>query len=280
MATPEQRPIVDVSRMVAVSKRYSALLRRIMVSQSAMNSALEIAKAADAIKEPMRCEHRPGITGLQSLLRETTANEVADPVRDFDKIAEFLAQQTSVKGESIMAVAVFLLSHATADDVFTGACDLAIDLDPGAWVSDLNMERKVTLGTLRDKGTSGVFAGELEKLRQQLAAKALHSRAELFFRHVKIRHHPMFDPGDARFLRVSKLKEADDLRNIVLHGTGAAEMELEEANRMMLFLHEAAITAMRSLANAYHLPMEWSILFGNDGGQNRMEGHQAPEGSL
>jgi len=280
MATPEQRPIIDVARLLAASKSYSALLRRIIVSQAAMDSTLEVAKGSDALTGSVRCEHRPGVTGLQSLLRESTAREAVDPVRDFDKIAEVLAQRTNVNLESVVAVAIIVLSHITADDAFTGACELAIDLDPGAWISDLNMERKVTLGSLREKGTSGVFAAELDKLRQQISTKPLANRAEQFFRHVKIRHHPLFDPGDFRYFRVSKLKEADDLRNSIVHEGGVPQLDLDLTARTMLFLHEAAITAMRSLASAYHLPMEWSILSGDQWSQNRMEGSQAPGGSL
>lgn len=280
MATPEQRPIIDVARLLAASKSYSALLRRIIVSQSVMNSVLKLANSSDALKGHVQCEHEPGITGLQSVLKEMTAREAIDSVRDFDKIAEVLAQQTSVNSESVIAVAVILLSHATADAAFTGACELAIDQDPGAWISDLSMERKVTLGSILEKGTSGVFAAELDKLRQHLSTKPLANRAEQFFRHVKIRHHPEFDPGDFRYFRVSKLKEADELRNSIVHGSGIPEMDLRQAGRTMLFLHEAAIAAMRSLAYAYHLPMEWSILFGNQENQNKIEGNQAPGGSL
>jgi hypothetical protein len=280
MATPEQRPNMDVARLLSASKSYSALLRRIIVSQSVLNSVLKMAGSSDASRERVQCEHEPGITGLQSVLKETAGREAIDPVRDFDKIAEVLAQQTSVNGESVIAAAVLLLSHAIADDALTGACGLAIDLDPGAWIADLSLERKVTLGSILEKGTSGVFAGELDKLRQQLASKPLANRAEQFFRHVKIRHHPEFDPMDFRYFRVSKLKEADELRNSIVHGSGIVDFDLVQAGRTMLFLHEAAIVAMRSLAYSYHLPMEWSILFGNSEAQNKIEGSQAPDGSL
>jgi hypothetical protein len=263
MATPEQRPIIDVARLLAASKRYSAVLRRTIVSQCTMSSALEIPKLSDAPKDVVPYQHQSGNTGLQSLLRETTPSEAVDPVRDFDKIAEILAQQTAVTGERVIAAAVVVLSHATTDDVFTAACELAVDLDPGAWIPDLNMERKVTLATIREKGTSGVFASELDKLRQQLSSKALPNRAEQFFRHVKIRHHPTFDPADFRYFRVSKLKEADELRNSIVHGSGLPEIDMDLSTRTMLFLHEAAITALRSLASAYRVPMEWSILLGN-----------------
>ena len=124
------------------------------------------------------------------------------------------------------------------------------------------MKRKVPLGLLKEKGPSGVFAVELERLRQQLPGRSLASRAELFFRHVKIRHHPMFGPADVRYFRVSKLKEAEDLRNSIVHGSGLPQIDLDLSKSTMLFLHEAAITAMRSLASSYRLPVEWTILLG------------------
>jgi hypothetical protein len=262
MATPEQRLVTDSARLFAASKRYSAVLRRAIVSQSTMSSVLEIPKVSGAFKDMVRYEHHAGVTDLQSLLKEMRPTETVDPVRDFDKIAEFLAQQTAVNCERVIAAAVVVLSHSTADDVFTAACELAIELDPATWIPELNMKRKVPLGLLKDKGSSGVFAVELERLRQQLPGRSLPSRAELFFRHVKIRHHPMFGPADVQYFRVSKLKEADDLRNSVVHGSGLPQIDLDLSTSTMLFLHAAAITAMRSLTSSYRLPIEWTILLG------------------
>jgi hypothetical protein len=115
LATPEQRLIIDSARLFAVSKRYSAVLRRAIISQSIMSSALEIPKVSGALKDMGRYEHHGGDTGLQSLLKEMIPTETVDPVRDFDKIAEFLAQQTAVNCERVIPAAVVVLSHSTAD---------------------------------------------------------------------------------------------------------------------------------------------------------------------
>jgi hypothetical protein len=262
MATPEQRPVTNLTRLFAVSKRYSAVLRRAIVSQSTMSSALEIPKVSGALKDMVQHEHRAGVTDVQSVLKEMMPTETADRVRDFDKIAEFLSQQTAVNCENIIAAAVVVFSHSTADDVFTAACELAMELEPANWIQELNMERKVPLSLLKEKGSSGVFAAELEKLRHRLPGRSLAGRAELFFRHVKIRHHSMFGPEDVRYFRMSKLKEADDLRNSIVHGSGLPQIDLGLSTSTMVFLHEAAITALRSLASSYRLPIEWTILLG------------------
>jgi hypothetical protein len=264
MATPEQRPVIDSARLFAASRRYSEILRRAIVSQSTMSSALEIPKVSGELKDMVRYEHRAGVTGLQSLLKEMMPTETVDAVRDFDKLGEFLAQQTAVNCEMIIAAAVVVLSHSTADDVFTTACELAIELEPANWIPELDMKRKVSIGRLKQKGPSGVFADELERLRRKLPRMSLARRAELFFRRVKIRHHPMFGPADVRYFRLSKLKQADDLRNSVVHGIGLPQIDLDLSASTMLFLHEAAITAMRSLATSYRLPIEWTILVGGE----------------
>jgi hypothetical protein len=229
-----------------------------------MSSALEIPKASSALKDIVRYEHRAEVTGLRSLLKEMMPTETRETVREFDEIVEFLSQQTAVNCERIIAAAVVVLSHSTADDVFTAACELAIELDPATWIPELDMKRTVPIGLLKQKGLSGVFADELERLRRKIPRMSLARRAELFFRRVTIRHHPMFGPADVRYFRLSKLKEADDLRNSVVHGSGLPQIELDLSSSTMLFLHEAAITAMRSLATSYRLPVEWTILLGRE----------------
>src|SRR5271166_51608 len=99
MATPEQRPVINSARLFAASKRYSAVLRRAIVSQSTMSSALEIPKVSGALKDIVRCEHHASVSDVQSVLKEMMPTETADPVRNFDKIAEFLSQQTAVNCE-------------------------------------------------------------------------------------------------------------------------------------------------------------------------------------
>ena len=102
-----------------------------MVSQSIMTSALEIPKISGALKEQVLRDHVAGVSGLRELLREVAADKPDAPVMDFETVAEALAEQAAVNGEMVIAAAVVVLSHSTADDVFTGACDLAVELDPG-----------------------------------------------------------------------------------------------------------------------------------------------------
>jgi hypothetical protein len=54
------------------------------------------------------------------------------------------------------------------------------------------------------------------------------------------------------------------LRNSIVHGNGLSEVEVDvdQSRRSMVFLHEAAMTAVRSLASAYRLPVEWNVLLG------------------
>ena len=125
-----------------------------------MTSALEIPKVSGALKDLVSYEHNAAFTGLPSLVKEMMPVETVNPVRDFDKIAEILAQQSVVSCERVIS-AVVVLSHSTADDVFTAACELAIELDPASWIPELNMKRKVPLGLLKAKSSSGVFATEL-----------------------------------------------------------------------------------------------------------------------
>jgi len=122
------------------------------------------------------------------------------------------------------------------------------------------MERTVTLKTLTDKGVDGVLATELARFRKQLSAKSLPTRAELLFRHVSIRHNErMFRPEDPQYFRLPTLKEADDLRNSIVHSSTLPRIDLERSKNTMLFLHEAAATALRSLAYSYLLPLDWEV---------------------
>lgn len=141
MATPEQQPVIDLARRTLASRQCSELLRRVIVSQSRLSSTLEISTASDALKENLN--QRPsGRAALQSLLQQIASGETADPAIDFAEMADTLAQQTSVTGESVTAASVVILSHAIAEDIFTAACESAIELDPASWFSELNMERK------------------------------------------------------------------------------------------------------------------------------------------
>jgi hypothetical protein len=263
MATPEQQPVIDLARRTLASRQCAELLRRVLFSQSMLTSALEVFSTSGAIKEQILSEVPAGKSSLRALLQEIAAPETADPGIDFDKLTDTLSAQTAVNAENVIAAAVVVLSHATANDIFTAACESAIELDPASWFSELSMERKVPLGLLRDKGPAGVFALELDKLRQQLSERSLPNRAELFFRHVKIRHHPTFAPPDVQYFRQSRMVEAEHLRNNILRESGLPQIDLDLGRQIMVFLHEAALTALRSLASAYRLPVEWNILLGS-----------------
>jgi hypothetical protein len=64
---------------------------------------------------------------------------------------------------------------------------------------------------------------------------------------------------DPEYFRLSVLKEADDLRNSIVHGNALPRIELERSKNTMLFLHEAAATALRSLAYSYPLPLDMTV---------------------
>lgn len=262
MATPEQQPVIDLARRTLASRQCAEHLRRIVFSQSMLTSALDVFATSGAIKEQILSEVPAGKSALRSLLQGIASPEPADSGIDFDELTDTLAPPTAASTENVIAGAMIILSHATTDDIFTGACESAIELDPASWFSELSMERKVPLSLLRDKGPAGVFALELDKLRQQLSERSLPNRAELFFRHVKIRHHAMFQPPDVQYFRQSRLVEAENLKNNILHESGLPLIDLELGKQIMMFLHEAALTALRSLASAYRLPVEWNILLG------------------
>jgi hypothetical protein len=244
------------------SRRITELLRKTMVSSSIMGSALEIPTFSHMIKDKVFSDHFSGSSGLRTfiedvkLLQPIDPEKPGDPEKSFEIIARTLAEQTAVNGEMVIAAAVIVLSHSTADDVFTGACDLAIRLDSAKWIPELNLERKVSLKTLREKGTNAIFGMELERFRKQLAGKSLPSRAELFFRHVPIHHNPLYSSTDPQHFRLSVLKEADDLRISIVHGRALPKIDLKQCRKTMLFLHEAAITALRSLGFLYPLRLD------------------------
>lgn len=66
------------------------------------------------------------------------------------KMAETLAKQTAVNLETIVSASMIVLSHSTADDVFTAVCGVSIDLTPEKWESELNLQRTVSLQDVFD----------------------------------------------------------------------------------------------------------------------------------
>jgi hypothetical protein len=260
MSSTSEQSADESAPRVDPAQRCSELFRRIVVSESILTSTLEIPKTSDVLKQRVLGDHFAGVTGLRSLLGEMRVLKPYDPVKDFDMIAEKLAEQTAVNSEMVIAAAVVILSHSTADDVFTGASELAIELDAEEWISELNMERTVTLKVLREKGADGTFALELARFRKRLPSKSLPNRAELFFRHVKIRHHTMYKSTDPQYFSQPSLKEADDLRNRIVHGNALPRIDIGRSRNTMSFLHEASMTALRSLAHSYALPLNMEIV--------------------
>jgi len=246
------------------------------VSGTIMAAALELPTMSSELKQRVFRAHVAGKTGLRSFLSELSTDPPYDPVKDFERIAGLLAEQRAVNGEMVIAAAVVVLSHSMTDDVFTAACGLAIELGPTGWIPDLNPDRHVTLKTLREKGAEEVFRLELERFRRLLPAKSLPNRADLFFRHVPIRHDTIYTSKDAEYFQQSKLEEADELRNGIVHGSGLPQIDLELSRNTMLFLHEAALTALRSLAYAYKIPVDATALLG---GKTMQRQPDSPEGS-
>jgi hypothetical protein len=234
-------------------------MRRTIVSHATLASALEIPKTSSAFKEHIVRHHLSGESGLDALLSEAGLTPY-DREKELPKMAELLAQKAAVNGEMVIAGAVVVLSHATADDVFTEACGLAIELAPQNWTSELNAKRTITLGELREKGFDGVLARELNRLRPQLSARSLPNRANTLFRHIPVIQNKMYKPADPEYFRVSRLEEIDALRHDIVHRNGLSQVSLQQSADAMRFLHEAATTALRSLGAAYNIPLVKEIL--------------------
>ena len=159
--------------------------------------------------------------------------------------------------EIVISAATIVLSHSTADDVFTEACELAMELDPKKWISELRLERNIPLRLVIEKGSDGVVADELELFRARLGNKSLPGRAEMLFRHVPVLQNRAIPKSDPAYFRMSALKEADDLRIRIVHGSGLPEIDRTRSMNVMLFLHEASFVAIRSVMNAYSIPLNW-----------------------
>ena len=91
---------------------------------------------------------------------------------------------------------------------------------------------------------------------------ACDKRADVFFRHVPIKQNPVFGPQDPQYFRLSALEEADTLRHDIIHRNGLLRVNLGQSTDTMLFLHEAANVALRSLGYAYSLRFDPAILTG------------------
>jgi hypothetical protein len=267
------RPPSDARKLTASpAERCAELLHRVMTSQATMSSAHELPKVSDALKERVIQGHLAGESGLLAMFSQLTVPESFDPAKEIPRIAKQMAEQTAVNLEVIISAAITVLSHSTADDVFTGACELSMDLAPKDWISELNLERKISLRSLIENGSEAVLADQLRSFRGQLGSKSLPARAEIFFRHVPLQHHQSIPKRDPAYFRLSTLKEADDLRNLIVHGSRLPRIDPILSKNTMLFLHEAALVAIRSVITAYHIPFAWGDLM------KFYSGNQTPTG--
>ena len=196
----------------------------------------------------------------RTILNQATVGGPIDAVA-FNAIAKGLAEQAAVNAEAVIAAASIVLSHSTADDVFTQACGISIALASDEWGVELNEAKKVNLGDVRKMGVKGIFARELEQYKSRLGAKSLPTRAELLFRHVKIRKHKDIGPEDDLYFKTSKLQEADHLRHEIIHGRSrVGSIPITKAHATAQFLHEAATTALRSLAWQYGIEVDYEYM--------------------
>src|SRR5207244_13550884 len=106
------------------------------------------------------------------------------------------------------------------------------------------------------KGTDRVFADELRFFRDGLGGKSIVKRADLLFAHVPIRLHGEIPKEDVAYFRLSRLKEMDELRHNIVHANGMQKVRLKDGTQAALFFHEAAHTALRSLANNYGFTLQ------------------------
>ncbi len=242
-------------------RRCTATVHRITISQAIVSSALEVPKVSNTLAKEVLRSHLSGETGLaealSGLIVPIDPAKPFDPAKSLELIAEGIAKQTVVNVETVIAAAVVVLSHSTADDIFTDALKIAIDVDPNGWLSEVSQNNKVTLKQMSEEGVEGVLAGALRSFRNRLGRKeSLPSRAELLFRHIKILHNSIFEAKDPRRFKLALLKGADDLRVKIVHGTGLPKIDIDHSKSTMLFLHEAAFTAIRSVGGAFNLPLD------------------------
>lgn len=262
MGTAPPSPSDIALRIASAGRRCAELINRVSLSQAIVSSALEVPTVSAALTEKMRDRHLSGETGVRDILAEyklIVPIEAGQPF-DLDKVmslvADGLAKQTAVNAELVISAAVVILSHSTADDVFTEVCKLAIDLDPDKWIPLLDSERKVSLQLLREKGEKGVFEEELLRFKARLGGQSLPNRARLLFQQIPIVMHSEIPKTDSTYFKLSTLKEADELRIDLVHRNGLPNVNPASGRKFAGFLHEAATTALRSLASAYGIPWD------------------------
>jgi hypothetical protein len=238
-----------------------------------MSSAFEGSKVSDVLKKRVAEVHLADESALRALFSQLSLPGDFDGAKEFPRIAKKMAEQTALHLDMVVSAATIVLSHSTTDDVFTEVCDVAIELDSQGWTSELNPERKISLGSLIRQGSSGVLADELKAYRRKLGAKSLPERAELLFRHVAIRHHAEIPRTDPAYFTMRTLREADELRNNVVHGSGLPNINPVASRKMTLFLHEAAFVAIRSVMFAYKIPVMWEAIAQESPGDRPVTGN-------
>jgi hypothetical protein len=232
-----------------------------MISQATVSSRLEIQKTIPDLRRKVMLSHLSGESSFRQLfidLFQNTSASVNAPDA-FPKMAEILAKQTSVNLETIVSASMIVLSHSTADDVFTAACGLSIDLSPEKWESELNLQRTVSLQDVFDKGTEAIKVSELASLKNRLGNKSLPNRAALLFERVPIRLHKDIPNDESSYYRESRLVEVDKLRHKIVHEGKLQGLTLQEGVDATHFLHEAAHTAIRSIIFEFGLPFDFKL---------------------
>ena len=243
-------------KIESASRRCGELFHRVTLSQAIVTSALEVPRVSAELTEKVRQSHLSGESGVRDVLTRyklivpIEAGQPLEPEKVLPLLADGLAKQAAVNVEMVISAAVVILSHSIADDVFTEVCKLAIDLDPAKWVPLLNLQSKITLESLRNKGFDGVFEEELQRFKAQLGGRSLPNRAKLLFQQIPIQMNQSIPKGDPMYFSVSKLKDADVLRHDLVHGNGLPHIEPTSGTVCAGFLHEAAHTALRSVISA------------------------------
>jgi hypothetical protein len=243
---------------VGLGRRVAGLWNRAIMSAATVSSALDIADAVPTLEEQVARAHEAGQTGVADVLSKLTVIDPLDPMKDLSRVSRMLAKQTVLNAETVIAAASVILSHSTADDVFTEACRIAMVLDPEKWKSVLDLGRSVSLRDLHNKGSEGVFNAEIESLNKNIGNKSLPARAKLLFGRVPIVQHPRLESADPSYFKESALKDADDLRKRIVHGGQLPRLSIADSRMRMLFLHEACYTALRSLMIRYKLPVMYN----------------------
>jgi hypothetical protein len=263
MDVKAQAAASDPATIAEVSTRLSEVFLRIAISQSIISSALEVPKSFDVVQERAFESHRSGQSGMLDVLLDRQILKGVSSKDQLDPFLKAIAMQTTVNAEVAISAAAIILSHSTADEAFTAACQMAIDLEPGRWISELNLKRTVSLEALKDRGADKVFTDELRFYRDGLGGKSIVKRADLLFAHVPIVLHSEIPKEDVSYFRLSRLKEMDELRHNIVHEDGLQKVRLKEGTEAAFFFHEAAHTALRSLANNYRFTLEPEVLFKN-----------------